>query len=70
MNEFKLKYYFEMYKDRAFNNHKEFRSTFIKEQGPFPYISELIVMVYNYQNKKYGDRLTHGGTKTKKGRSY
>ena len=61
MDEFKLNYYFEMYKDKAFNNHKEFRREFIKKHGNFRYVSELIVMVYNYQNKKYGDRLTHGG---------
>lgn len=59
MNEFKLNYYFQMYKDKVFNNSREFKDFFIKKHGEFQYLSELVVRIYNYQSKKYGGRLTN-----------
>lgn len=53
-NGFKLNYYFEMYKDRPFINRDKFKFRFMKENGKFQYIKELIVMVEKYQIKKYG----------------
>ena len=64
MNEFKLNFYFNMYKDTAFKNSEEFRKEFKKNHGEFKYLSELVVMIYNYQSATYGGRLTN---RTKKG---
>jgi hypothetical protein len=60
MNGFKLKYYFEMYKDKVFRNSHVFRKEFIAKHGEFSQLSELVVMIYNYQAKKYGGRLSGG----------
>ena len=60
MNGFKLKYYFEMYKDKVFRNSHVFRKEFIAKHGEFSQLSELVVMIYNYQAKKYGGRLSSG----------
>ena len=55
--DFKLKYYFEEFKDKPFKNSREFRQAFRNKYGEFKYLSELTVMIYNYQAKKYGGRL-------------
>ena len=52
--DFKLNLYFNMYKDTPLPNGDEFRKKFKKEHGKFPYLNELIVMIINYQVKKYG----------------
>ena len=58
MNEFKLNYYFEMYKNTLFNNAREFKNEFIKKHGQFPYLNELVIMIANYQTETYGNRVT------------
>ena len=60
MNGFKLKCYFEIYKDKVFRNSNVFRKEFIKKHGQFDQLSELVVMIYNYQSQKYGGRLSGG----------
>lgn len=57
MNEFKLKFYFTLYKDRALPNRQKFRYNFKKHHGKFKYIEELIIMIERYQIKKYGTTL-------------
>ena len=57
MLDFKLNYYFEMLKDKPFKSSKEFKNEFKKKYGDFKYLSELFVMVNNYQTEKYGCRL-------------
>ena len=59
-NNFKLKYYFEMYKDKVFRNSNAFRKQFVAKHGEFSQLSELVVMIYNYQSRKYGGRLSGG----------
>ena len=59
MESFKLKYYFEMYKDKGFINSNQFRRDFVKKHGPFNELSELVVMIYNYQAEKYGGFISH-----------
>lgn len=54
MLDFKLQFYFEMLKDKPFKNTKTFKSEFIKQYGNFEYLSELVIMITNYQIKKYG----------------
>ena len=54
MLEFKLQFYFKMFKDKPFKNAKVFKSEFIKQYGNFEYLSELVIMITNYQIKKYG----------------
>ena len=54
MNEFKLDFYFEMYKDTTIINRSKFRHKFIKKHGKFQYLPELILMIEKYQIKKYG----------------
>ena len=55
--DFKLKLYFNIYKDIPLPNSEEFRKNFKKWHGKFPYLNELIVMIVNYQVKKYGRSL-------------
>lgn len=59
MNEFKLQFYFNLYKDKPFNSRDEFKLNFIKKHGRFQYLSELIVRIERYQIKKYGEGITH-----------
>lgn len=52
--DFKLNYYYHKYKDTPLPNSDEFRKRFKKDNGKFPYLNELIVMIINYQVKAYG----------------
>ena len=56
--DFKLKLYFNMYKDTPLPNSDVFRKKIIMKHGKFPYLCELIVMIVNYQIKTYGTTLT------------
>ena len=56
---FKLNYYFEKYKDKSINSNEDFRLKFIKENGKFEYLNELILMINRYQVKKYGCNLNN-----------
>lgn len=60
MLEFKLQYYFEKYKDSNILSTTKFRYNFIKTEGEFPLINELIVKILRYQYKKYGDLVGSG----------
>lgn len=51
---FKLNYYYHKYKDTPLPNSDEFRMRFKRDEGKFPYLNELIVMIINYQVKTYG----------------
>lgn len=57
MYEFKLNYYFTIFKDIPLYGRKKFREIFIKKYGKFQYLEELISMLENYQIKKYGGLL-------------
>ena len=54
MNDFKLEFYFHKYKDKPFVNRRTFRNRFIRENGKYEKLEELIKKVENYQVKKYG----------------
>lgn len=54
MTDFKLNYYFEMYKDKPLPNRVEFRKNFKKKHGKFQYLEELIIKIEKHQFKKYG----------------
>lgn len=60
MIEFKLNYYFCIYKDKAIGSREEFRNNFKKKYGKFQYIEELIRMIEKYQFKTYGMTLQRG----------
>lgn len=60
MSEFKLQFYFNLYKDRALPNRVEFRKNFKKNYGEFQYTEELIKMIEEHQMKKYGETLHDG----------
>lgn len=62
MYEFKLNYYFEIFKDDIFDNRKKFREKFIKNYGKYEYLEELILMIEKYQIKKYGNMLRSDDT--------
>ena len=53
MLDFKLNYYFEMFKDKPFKNAKVVKNEFIKQYGNFEYLNELVIMITNYQIEKY-----------------
>lgn len=55
--DFRLNYYYHKYKDKPLPNSDEFRKNFKKTEGKFIYLNELIVMIINYQVKKYGRSL-------------
>ena len=63
MLEFKLQYYFELYKDTCVIKIPVFKSKFKEKHGEFELLNELIVMIQRYQIKKYGD-LVESGKKT------
>lgn len=54
MDEFKLEFYFNKYKDSSLPNRDTFRCKFKKEHGNFLYLEELILKIEEYQLKKYG----------------
>ena len=54
MEEFKLNFYFNLYKDKCLPNRDTFRKNFKKEHGSFKYLEELIIEIEKYQIKKYG----------------
>lgn len=60
MLEFKLQYYFELYKDTSIFYVGRFKQEFKSKHGDFPLLYELIIMIQRYQHKKYGDLLAYG----------
>lgn len=56
-NDFKLKYYFEIYKDTPLLSKNKFRKKFREKNGKFECIEELMFMIEQYQIEKYGSTL-------------
>ena len=52
MEDFKLQFYFNLYKDKAMITRSLFRIEFIKRHGEFKYLEELIRMIEYYQINK------------------
>ena len=46
MEEFKLNFYFNLYKDKCLPNRDTFRKNFKKEHGSFKYLEELIIEMF------------------------
>lgn len=71
-NDFKLNFYFEMYKDTPIIKRQWFRYSFYKKHGRFCCMNELMFMIEEYQREKYGTLLEHiieyAPSKYKKGR--
>lgn len=57
--EFKLNYYFELYKESPISSNEDFKMKFIKKHGDFRYLNELVIMINKYQVKKYGTNLNN-----------
>ena len=55
--DFKLKFYFNIYKDKPLSSRAEFRIRIKKLHGEFKRLEELIKNIENYQIKKYGTTL-------------
>lgn len=55
--EFKLNYYFEKYKDTSFKTNEIFKRDFIKKEGDFTLLNELVLLINKYQVKKFGTNL-------------
>ena len=71
MLEFKLNYYYEMYKDTCIHSIKIFKDNFKKKHGDFELLNELVIMIHRYQYDKYGDLIPSGKqTKTCVNRYY
>lgn len=68
MEEFKLQFYFNLYKDKALPNREELRKNFKKIHGEFKYLEELILMIEKYQIKTYGCTLPNGSFVRQKSR--
>lgn len=58
--EFKLQFYFNLYKDKSIINSNMFRTKFKKLHGNFEHLDKLVVKMENYQIKKYGCILENG----------
>ena len=56
-NDFKLNLYFQLYKDTPLCKRNEFRKKFIKKNGKFECLDELIFMIEQYQIEKYEETL-------------
>lgn len=54
MEEFKLQFYFNLYKNTSMDSRNDFRAKFHKRHGEFNYLNELIRMIENYQINTYG----------------
>lgn len=52
--DFKLNLYFKIYKDYPIASRDSFREMFIKKNGKFHYLPELILMIEQYQKEKFG----------------
>lgn len=63
MLEFKLKLYFEEYKDSDIISTTKFKERFIKKHGNFELLNELVIMIQKYQYKHY-DTLIGSGKST------
>lgn len=59
MIDFKLRMYFEMYKDLPLPNREKFRYNFKKKHGKYQYLEELIKKIEKHQIKKYGTTLSN-----------
>lgn len=57
MEDFKLNYYFNLYKDTRSRNRKYFKYIFELNHGPYDKLDELMSMIEHYQIKKYGQML-------------
>lgn len=60
MLEFKLNYYFNKYKDTICFRVAKFKEEFIKQEGEFELLNELVIMIQKYQHKRYGDLISDG----------
>ena len=60
MLEFKLNYYFNKYKESCVISTPKFKEDFIKKEGKFELMNELIVMIQRYQYKKYSELIPDG----------
>lgn len=58
--DFKLNYYFNIYKDTTCLSVSKFKDTFTRKHGKFEYLNELVVMIQRYQYKKYGNLVQSG----------
>lgn len=55
--EFKLQFYFNLYKDYPVASKEKFKMHFEKNHGKFRYFSELYIMISKYQHDNYGETL-------------
>lgn len=60
MLEFKLNYYFNLYKDTVLISATKFKDIFIRKHGKFELLNELVIMIQKYQYDKYGNLLQTG----------
>lgn len=64
MLDFKLQYYFELYKDTPIASTAKFKLAFTKKHGSFELLNELMIMIQKYQYHKYGDLISDGHNTT------
>lgn len=57
MDDFKLNYYFNLYKDSPVSSRHNFRGFFNKQNGQYDKIQILIEKIEKYQINKYGKLL-------------
>ena len=57
MEDFKLEFYFSLYKDKPISTREEFRVKFKRLHGEYEDIEILLMKIENYQIEKYGTTL-------------
>lgn len=55
--EFKLRFYYNLYKNYPVVCRENFRNYFISKHGEFKYFNELALMIEKYQHKIFGESL-------------
>ena len=58
-NDFKLQFYFNLYKKTEISSRNNFRRMFTKKHGRFQCLDELIFMIEQYQLETFGETLYH-----------
>lgn len=57
MEEFKLQFYYNLYKEFPVVNRDNFRKLFEYRHGRFKYFNELVLMIEKHQHKMFGESL-------------
>ena len=70
MEDFKLEFYFNLYKDKPISTRGEFRIKFKKKHGEYEDVDMLLTKIETYQIEKYGTTLYNWDKNIEKQEAY